>query len=268
MKRHMNKVHGQLTADAMNLVKTQCLDTSEDNVEQTLQSFKTEACHEDALTRPDSEIDAETAKLLEPKVEVKEKKVGRPPVKGKIVLNPDPEPDSTPVIDKRKIFFQCPHCDRKCQGKAQFNGHLRKTHKIDVPVENARLNYYTCHICNTPIRSKVKYERHVERHKYQKKKETEQNAICDICGKGFATAGRLQRHNLNVHGDGEKRYKCHLCPDVFKYSNTLQSHMRKAHGEKLEKPFVCELCGKTFSIRYTLKEHVIFSHGKQYWQIE
>jgi len=75
--------------------------------------------------------------------------------------------------------------------------------------------------------------------------------LCDHCGKCFSTAGSRNSHIEYIH-TADAGSQCPHCGDSFKY---LSSHIKNVHTVSGEK-FTCEECGKLFKNKNNLSKHM------------
>lgn len=81
------------------------------------------------------------------------------------------------------------------------------------------------------------------------------NVICDYCGRGFRSTTNLKMHLQNAHiGSCE----CKICNAKFKNQSVLVRHMAKSHNEKT---FKCANCSEMFESAYQRQTHLIKVHG-------
>ncbi|XP_029644715.1 zinc finger protein 436-like [Octopus sinensis] len=74
--------------------------------------------------------------------------------------------------------------------------------------------------------------------------------VCDVCGKGFSTTGKLSTHH-KIHSR-PKLFNCDVCNKAFSRRDHLRVHKRIHSGER---PFKCELCGYAFTRIDHLERH-------------
>jgi hypothetical protein len=86
----------------------------------------------------------------------------------------------------------------------------------------------------------------------------QQQHVCSICGKAFATAGLLHKH-ARFHVE-RSIIPCAHCPALFERAWQYESHLVSAHG--LTEQHACPDCERVFSHRSQLLGHVQTTHKK------
>lgn len=81
------------------------------------------------------------------------------------------------------------------------------------------------------------------------------NVICDYCGRGFRSTTNLKMHLQNTHTGS---CECKICHAKFKNQSVLVRHMAKNHNEKT---FKCANCSEMFESAYQRQIHLIKVHG-------
>jgi len=76
-------------------------------------------------------------------------------------------------------------------------------------------------------------------------------AMCDVCGKQFASR-RLVLQHRRAHFASERRYVCHFCGIAYLHKYQLRDHMM-THLDL--RTFQCEVCAETFSHPANLRHH-------------
>ena len=160
---------------------------------------------------------------IEPKKEVKSKKVSKKPSSRsphtcdvcKSVLSSRGALAKHLIIHSDKKPFQCDQCD------LQFNQNRDlKTHKM-------------------------------QKHTLQRPH------VCGICGKGFVHKFYLMEH-MTYH-TGEREYQCNFCGKTFPAQSALTKHMKRHSSTR---SFACHLCSKAFVVKKDLNVHVKLVHEK------
>lgn len=80
---------------------------------------------------------------------------------------------------------------------------------------------------------------------------------CDVCGAKYKNQWCLARHRARTHN--AKDHKCPKCPEKFQSQYHTQKHLIKIHniGHK------CSYCGKMFTRNSFMKDHVRRTHLKE-----
>jgi len=80
--------------------------------------------------------------------------------------------------------------------------------------------------------------------------------ICTICKKKFASKKGLKRHVRIVH-DCARDFPCHKCFSWFKTPGALVSHVKRIHLRIYKEPTLkCTICGKLFVYPCELRRHL------------
>ncbi|CAK9291296.1 unnamed protein product [Gordionus sp. m RMFG-2023] len=163
------------------------------------------------------------------------------------------------IIKKEPIFYS--HNDNPCI-ETHFD-QLFDLKSINVNQENH--NTFSQNISSqinndmndniTLIIPKIEAENDVEN-----QNTSNNNKVCNICGKVFAKRLLLRRHFDSVH----LRLRPHLCfecGEKFASKDTLAQHIRTIHEKS--RPFLCTLCpgiGKAFTRKQCLTTHIRVAH--------
>ena len=62
------------------------------------------------------------------------------------------------------------------------------------------------------------------------KTKPKRNHKCDVCGKSFATKGKVKEHMATHNDKPDPRYQCHICNKFLKQENSFRKHMVNTHG--------------------------------------
>ncbi|XP_021965573.1 zinc finger protein 599 [Folsomia candida] len=135
--------------------------------------------------------------------------------------------------------FKCDQCDKGFISKSHYEYHLR-THTGERP--------YPCSECDKSFNQKSKLTRHMGAVHDGKK---EKRFVCDLCGAGFITKGKLQSHD--VTHTGQKLFPCKHCGKRYLDRPSLRKHEITHTGGR---PHVCSQCGKNFAHKVTLDTHM------------
>ena len=123
-------------------------------------------------------------------------------------------------------------------------------------VENYKLTV-TCEFCGMTIR-KVHYAFHKSRTCTGIVRDTDktQKHSCEVCGKEFATKGKVQEH-MSTHNDKlDPKFQCPICQKFMKQHNSFRKHMVNVHKQG----HTCDICNKTFYDAEFLKRHKFSVH--------
>ncbi|XP_050086697.1 zinc finger protein ZFP2-like [Anopheles aquasalis] len=83
--------------------------------------------------------------------------------------------------------------------------------------------------------------------------KTQQEVMCETCGKLYSSAATLAVHRTNHHQ--AKRFSCTQCERSFGYRCHLDQHFQRQHRQE---QLACKLCAKTF--KYAQDLHVHMKH--------
>ncbi|XP_052757211.1 oocyte zinc finger protein XlCOF20-like [Galleria mellonella] len=109
---------------------------------------------------------------------------------------------------------------------------------------------FSCHLCTDKFNSFFLLNKHINVH-YN-------NAICELCGKGFVSHKRLLLHR-EIHGNDQ--YPCEKCKVTFSSVTKLKYHREKVHSPKKVKPSKCQHCSERFVHHYEKVRHLSEAHG-------
>ncbi|XP_066246982.1 zinc finger protein 260-like [Euwallacea similis] len=138
-----------------------------------------------------------------------------------------------------KSILECSMCQIKFPNKLKYNRHMNR-HKNRV-----------CPICNKTIRSEY-LKKHISLHNALP-------AVCEICGVTRKNQNSLRMHIFYYHKQGLTA--CKDCGKTFRTKTKLLYHQRKVHTK--ERDFKCEICGKGFFAKTYLTKHISMRHMKE-----
>ncbi|XP_076151165.1 uncharacterized protein LOC143134569 isoform X2 [Alosa pseudoharengus] len=175
------------------------------------------------------------------------------------------------VCEHKAKPIVCPSCGKRFATEVGLRTHSDRIHSEKYSL--------TCRYCLEAFKSPEDKEEHEESHEaevlkyhcpdcslrfsdrpswcaHRKSHWPNGKHICEVCNKGFRSAGVLIRH-MAIH-TGQKPYSCKLCDRSFNQPGHLKSHMRLHTGER---PFKCQDCGQCFNHNVSLKNHIQRHHG-------
>ena len=144
------------------------------------------------------------------------------------------------MMKKRKIDFQCPHCDYTAANRSELAGHVRRIHLSEDKLP--------CVKCGKLISSD-----HMTRHLISV--HGEKTLACPECDEKYASSAQLNRHRKVVHE--APKHVCDFCGDAFKFSGSLKNHIRRHTGEL---PYACQFCDYKAKSSSVLRRHNIAKH--------
>lgn len=111
-----------------------------------------------------------------------------------------------------------------------------------------------CHICAKSFATRAGLIEHMERHRPREETQVQ----CTECGKWLMNKRCLKTHKL-LHSD--VMLVCELCNYTTKKATLIKRHMVSAHTEA--KPYACTLCDKAYKLKRPLKLHMLEAHGEK-----
>ncbi|XP_055854221.1 zinc finger and BTB domain-containing protein 17-like [Episyrphus balteatus] len=108
--------------------------------------------------------------------------------------------------------YNCPHCPSRYHTKYDVQRHMTKAHSDGV--------VFKCDICDKEFPTKPEWSRHIKSHDDLKP------FSCVECGKQFRFKHNAQQHILISHAK-EKSYFCEICGKGFPHACKLNLHKKK-----------------------------------------
>uniref|UniRef100_H3D770 C2H2-type domain-containing protein n=2 Tax=Tetraodon nigroviridis TaxID=99883 RepID=H3D770_TETNG len=153
-------------------------------------------------------------------------------------------PNSERLADHcRKSHPVCSVCRAVFTGVLKLREHKIKVHGV-LP--------FACDHCTKSFNHKAHRDLHVKVHH-----TGEKSCHCDICGKGYASAGMLKTHRL-THSD--KTFVCDVCGRSFYHFCHLTRH-KLVHRDV--RPYRCDTCGRGFTQAENLRSHRVVHSGER-----
>ncbi|XP_055373805.1 zinc finger protein 415 [Condylostylus longicornis] len=136
--------------------------------------------------------------------------------------------------------FKCGECFRGFSKAGHLKYHL-KTHSVEKSI---------CSLCKKEFSNKATLDKHLMRHKYQKK------YVCRTCQAEYKDENSFKFH-LNSHDDSSiNRFSCNICNKIFFIRSQLKRHT-VIHKKDRAKLFECNICDSKFFRASSLKNHIV-----------
>ena len=169
---------------------------------------------------------------------------------------------------QQKKTHQCEHCQKTFTSNSNLSHHIKSQHNPDGAL------LHMCRFCGKSFKAKLGLQYHEMSHTNKKPEgcphcdfkclsksslmrhiqgvhESNNEEVCDICGKAFNTKYKLKRH-IKLHSDISEK-----CPQCGKMIRNLKRHMFTAH--KLT--YACPDCPKVFQAPLGVEYHRREEHG-------
>jgi len=184
--------------------------------------------------------------------------------KGKIYQCPEC-PETFIMEQMVKRHFKLAHIEGKEVHPCSFCGKILKTSKL----RNRHENHYctenklvvekmkqtmACESCGSVVKSNY-YATHTKKFCPGNPAEVMKEKLfcCEVCGKGFASKGKVKEH-MSTHKDAQDpKYQCPICQKFMKQSNSYRKHMVNVHKQGSK----CQICNKLFYDAEFMKKHLI-----------
>ena len=116
----------------------------------------------------------------------------------------------------------CEHCGTKVE-KGYYKTH-KKTYCVGIDRENVeRMPLFSCEVCGKEFASKGKVKEHMSTHDSRPDPKFQ----CPICHKFMKQHNSFRKHMVNVHKQG---HTCDVCNKMFFDAEFLKRHKRDVHG--------------------------------------
>ena len=112
-----------------------------------------------------------------------------------------------------------------------------------------------CNVCGKSFASAIRLQTHI------KSTHNEDKTACHECGK-YVKSSQLNAHMNNTHRD----FKCHHCDYATKYITELGDHLMRKHEisvnyKKIEAKYFCSVCDFKTARKYNLEIHESRQHN-------
>jgi len=160
--------------------------------------------------------------------------------------------------DSRRIRFRyvCQICKLAFSSRSLLSNHLMSVHSDD----DRSLWPYPCAFCEERFLTYAQlrsHEREIHPEGYWKH-------LCQTCGKRFSKENGLLWHQLNVHQIvnilPEKRFICDICGKQYSHASKMEMHRRR---HKNDRRHACPFCEKRFYMGYSVDQHIVQHLGIQ-----
>ncbi|XP_038217113.1 zinc finger protein 184-like isoform X1 [Zerene cesonia] len=147
------------------------------------------------------------------------------------------------ILKHRFETVKCKYCTRTFKSKFHLFEHVKVVHLIKTEV------FGECDVCGRNYIDAVKLNKHIKRH---------HDTQCLLCDKFFKTQvhhdRHMQRHIMKFKkSNREETLTCSFCEKACINENDLSLHVNKVH--LLMKPYNCDMCEKQFYTEYNLNCH-------------
>nr|CAD7256351.1 unnamed protein product [Timema shepardi] len=115
------------------------------------------------------------------------------------------------------------------------------------------LKIFKCKFCDKEFGKSAKQKDHTLSHK-----DNNNNWVCPVCLKRFATKRNLLRH-VPCYGAG-KNFPCEVCGRKFRAPSALECHKKLHTGDDV---LTCDMCDRVFNRKSSLIKHLKI-HSKEY----
>ena len=157
-----------------------------------------------------------------------------------------------PKYQKKSYSIECNKCKKKFNFKETYENHRLECKEPETA--NKIENDFECSTCSEVFSDKRSLKKHERSHLPK-----ELRAVCDICGKNFASKAGLVAHRV-IHSE-TKQYICEYCGYGFNQKGNLMTHMKtrmgfcKGHKGVHTLMAECTVCNRSFTSINRLKQH-------------
>lgn len=140
--------------------------------------------------------------------------------------------------------ISCEECGKTFRSKFGHTLHIKNKHNMDYK--------HLCSVCGKGFNQAIQYRHHCRRHQHQIKVDK-----CPLCKTEFIGLGSLKRHLETCSKSGSYPHLCDTCGSGFSTKGKLQEHYKGKHEEPR---YTCWICYKKFNWRSSLKAHFRCKH--------
>lgn len=167
------------------------------------------------------------------------------------------EPIPIPQIIEVPKNWICKKCGDVFDAKIALNEHKyskhrnpNKTYKFPQNYHRNECGEFVCDFCGKGFATRGRVNGHIRSH-------TDEKALCNMCGKSFSSRNNLSKHHKTVHLK-EKNFQCHVCENRYDSSYRLKIHLNRHQGIR---QFVCKFCNNRFMTTSALERHKKTMHS-------
>lgn len=160
-------------------------------------------------------------------------------------------------------MWECFACHKTYKSNKTIRRHAKVCNRLEIRPKSAKVSYYqkntdnefVCDLCGKRFTSRQSVYQHIQKHVGQK-------FLCNICGKCLSNRNNLTKHHKTVHLK-EKNYQCTTCEKRYDSSYRLRIHQNSHQNIRL---FGCVLCPQRFITTSALSRHkkTVHKQGQLY----
>ena len=160
-------------------------------------------------------------------------------------------------IEGNEKCWPCQYCGKVLESRKQRVTHERISCMVNKDAVQKFKETVTCEFCGIEVR-KMRYFEHKRRQCVGISHDNEKKFSCEVCGKEFATKGKVVEH-MSTHNDRpDPKFQCPICFKFMKQHNSFRKHMVNVHKQG----HTCDICNKTFFDEEFLKRHKLNVHER------